>query len=108
VHAIKRELYREIVQIKKKRLVQVTRCTASQTVKSFYCGFQSQSKVKRYKRFHEPMVIKPADCRLATKTGKFKLNGKEYPFEMNVRWLVVINLVGSLDNNSNSKVGLIG
>jgi hypothetical protein len=29
-HAIERELYREIVQIKKEGLVQVTRCTASQ------------------------------------------------------------------------------
>jgi hypothetical protein len=29
VHAVERELYREIVQIKKERLVQVTRCTTS-------------------------------------------------------------------------------
>jgi hypothetical protein len=29
VHAIERELYGEIVQIKKERLVQVTRCTAT-------------------------------------------------------------------------------
>jgi hypothetical protein len=34
VHAIERELYGEIVQIKKERLVQVTRCTATQTIKS--------------------------------------------------------------------------
>jgi hypothetical protein len=40
VHAIERELYGEIVQIKKERLVQVTRCTATQTIKSVYCGFQ--------------------------------------------------------------------
>jgi hypothetical protein len=42
VHAIERELYGEIVQIKKERLVQVTRCTATQTIKSTYCGFQSR------------------------------------------------------------------
>jgi hypothetical protein len=42
VHAIERELYGEIVQIKKERLMQVSRCTASQTVRSFYCGFQSR------------------------------------------------------------------
>ena len=36
VHAIERELYGEIVQIKKERLVQVTRCTATQTVKSVW------------------------------------------------------------------------
>ena len=39
VHAIERELYvGEITQIKKKRLVQITKCTASQTVKSSCCG----------------------------------------------------------------------
>jgi hypothetical protein len=42
VHAIERELYGEILQIKKERLVQVTRCTATQTIKSVYCGFQSR------------------------------------------------------------------
>jgi hypothetical protein len=36
VHSIERELYGEIVQIKKERLVQVTRCMARQTVKR--CG----------------------------------------------------------------------
>jgi hypothetical protein len=43
--------------------------------------------------------------RLAAKTGKFTLNGKEYPFEMNVRRSVIVNLVGGLDNN-NCEVGL--
>ncbi len=39
VHAIERELYvGEITQIKKKRLVQITKCTASQMVKSSCCG----------------------------------------------------------------------
>jgi hypothetical protein len=69
VHAIERELYGEIVQIKKERLVQVTRCTATQTIKSTYCWFQSRSGPERYKKFHEPIVIEPADCRLAAKTG---------------------------------------
>jgi hypothetical protein len=43
VHAIEQELYREIVQIKKELLVQVTRCTGSQTIKLAYFGFQSRS-----------------------------------------------------------------
>jgi hypothetical protein len=94
------------VQIKKERLVQVTRCTASQTVKSAYCGFQSRSGVERYDKFHDPIVIEPADRRLAAKTGRFKLNGKDYPFEMNVRRSVIVNLVGGLDNNGNCEVGL--
>ncbi len=32
VHAIERELYGEIVQIKKEWLAQVTRCTTTQTI----------------------------------------------------------------------------
>ncbi len=51
------------MQIKKERLVQVTRCTASQTVKSTYCGFQSHSGPERYDKFRDPTVIEPADCR---------------------------------------------
>jgi hypothetical protein len=47
VHAIERELYGEIVQIKKERLVQVTRCTASQTIKSAYCEIQSRLGMER-------------------------------------------------------------
>ncbi len=106
VHAIERELYGEIVQIKKERLVQVTRCTATQTIKSVYCGFQSRSGPERYAKFHNLIVIEPADCRLAAKTGRFKLNGKDYPFEMNVRRSIIVDLMGGLDNNGNCEVGL--
>ncbi len=55
VHAIEWEPYGEIVQIKKEWLVQVTRCMASQTVKSAYCWFQSRSGVERYDKFHEQL-----------------------------------------------------
>jgi len=106
VHAIERELYGEIVQIKKERLVQVTRCTATQTIKSVYCGFQSHSGPERYAKFHDPIVIEPADCRQAAKTGRFKLNGKDYPFEMNIRRAIIVDLVGGLDNHGNCEVGL--
>ncbi len=106
VHAIERELYGEIVQIKKERLVQVTRCTATQTIKSVYCGFQSRLGPERYAKFHDPIVIEPADCRQAAKTGRFKLNGKDYPFKMNVRRAIIVDLVGGLDNNGNCEVGL--
>ncbi len=104
MHAFERELYGEIVQIKKERLVQVTRCTATQTIKSTYCGFQSRSGPERYAKFHDP--IEPANCRQAAKTGRFKLGGKDYPFEMNVRRSVIVDLVGGLDNNGNCEVGL--
>jgi hypothetical protein len=106
VHAIERELYGEIIQIKKERLVQVTRCTATQTIKSVYCGFQSRSGPERYAQFHDPIVIEQADCRMAAKTGRFKLNGKDYPFEMNVRRAIIVDLVGGLDNDGNCEVGL--
>jgi hypothetical protein len=43
---------------------------------------------------------------MAAKTGRFKLNGKDYPFEMNVRRAVIVDLVGGLDNNGNCEVGL--
>jgi hypothetical protein len=106
VNVIERELYGEIVQIKKERLVQVTRCTAMQTIKSVYCGWQSRTVPERYAIFHNPIVIEPADCRMAAKTGRFKLNGKDYPFKMNVRKAVIVDLVGSLDNYGNCEVGL--
>jgi hypothetical protein len=96
VHAIERELYGEIVQIKKERLVQVTRCTATQTIKSVYCGWQIRTGPEQYAKFHDPIVIEPADCRMAAKTGRFKLNGKDYPFEMNVRRAVIVDLIGGL------------
>jgi hypothetical protein len=106
VHAIERELYGEIVQIKKERLVQVTRCTATQTIKSMYWGFQSRSGPELYTKFHDPNVIEPADCRQAAKTGRFKLGRKDYLLEMNVRRMVIVDLVGGLDNNGNCEVGL--
>jgi hypothetical protein len=56
VHAIERELYGEIMQIKKEGLVQVTRCTATQTIKSTYSEFQSLSGPEGYEKFHDPIV----------------------------------------------------
>ncbi len=106
VHAIERELYGEIVQIKKEQLVQVTRCTATQTIKSVYCGFQSRSGPERYAKFHDLIGIEPVDSRQAAKTGWFKLNRKDYPFEMNVRRSAVVDLMGGMDNDGNCEVGL--
>ncbi len=86
--------------------MQGTRCTATQTIKSVYCGLKSRSGPERYAKFHDPIVIEPADSRMATKTGRFKLNGKEYLFEMNVRRAIIVDLVGGLDNDGNCEVGL--
>jgi hypothetical protein len=106
VHAIERELYGEIVQIKKERLVQVTRCTATETVVTRHCGWQSHSGPGRYAKFHDPITIEPAECRQAVKTGHLKLRGKDHPFEMNVRKGVSVELVGGLDEYGNCRVGV--
>jgi hypothetical protein len=75
-------------------------------VKLAYCRFQSGMGVERCDKFRNPIVIEPADCHLAAKTWRFKINGRDNPFEMNVRRLVIVNLVGGLDNNNNCEVGL--
>jgi hypothetical protein len=41
-------------------------------------------------------VIEPADRRLAARRGRFNLGGKDYLFEMNIRRLVIFNLLGVL------------
>ncbi len=101
VHAIEWELYGEIVQIKKEQSRRRT-----ETIKTAHCGWQSHSGPERYAKFHDPITIEPADCRLAAKTGRFKLHGKEHPFEMNVRQGVTVDLVGGLDNYGNCRVGV--
>jgi hypothetical protein len=57
-------------------------------------------------KFHDPIVIELADCKQAAKTGWFKLNGKDYLFEMNVRRAIIVDLGGGLDNDGNCEVGL--
>ena len=49
-HEIERTLFGEIVQMKKERLVQVTRCVVFETITSQYCGWQSRAGVVRYLR----------------------------------------------------------
>jgi hypothetical protein len=104
VLAIEQELYREIVQMEKERVVQVTGCTAAQTIESFYCIFCC-ARVKRNKKF-QSIVIELAHFKLAAKTGKFKINRKAYPFEMIVRRSVIVNLIGGLNNNGNCEIRL--
>ena len=74
VHAIERDLQGEIVQIKKERLVQVTRCQVFETVTSQFCGFQSRAGVVRYLKFRELLTIEPVDCRISAKISRIKIN----------------------------------
>jgi hypothetical protein len=85
-----------MVQIKKEQLVHVTRCMATQRVKSTFCKLQIRSGPEQYAKFHNPIVIEPADRRLAARRGRFNLGGKDYLFEMNIRRLVIFNLLGVL------------
>jgi hypothetical protein len=105
VHAVERDLHGEIVQIKKERLVQVTKCTVFETITSTFCGFQSRAGVPRYVKFRTPLTIKPSDCRLSAKLGRIKINGKEHPFEMGVKTDFSVYLVGGLDAQGNCEVG---
>jgi hypothetical protein len=105
VHAIERDLHGEIVQIKKERLVQVTKCILFKTITSTFCGFQSRSGVPRYVKFRTPLTIEPSDCRLSARLGRIKINGKEHPFEMGVKTDFSVYLVGGLDAQGNCEVG---
>jgi hypothetical protein len=80
VHAIERALQGKIFQIKKERMVQVTRCAVFPTITLQYCGFQSHARVRRSAEYRQPLTIEPTDCRHAA-----KINGKEHPFKMGVR-----------------------
>ncbi len=105
VHAIERDLHGEIVQIKKERLVQVTKCIVFQTITTTYCGFQSGAGVPRYVKFRTPLTIEPSDCRISAKLGKIKISGKEHPFEMDVKTDFSVYRVGGLDAQGNCEVG---
>jgi hypothetical protein len=74
-----------------------------------YSNADDQVSVLRISEPFGPRAVRgtePADCRMAAKTGRFKLNGKYYPFEMTVRRSIIVDLVGDLDNNGNCEVGL--
>ncbi len=105
VHAIERDLHGEIVQIKKERLVQVTKCIVFQTITSTFCRFQSRAGVPRYVKFRTPLTIEPSDCTLLAKLGKIKINGKEHPFGMGIKTYFSVYLVGGLDVQGNCEVG---
>jgi hypothetical protein len=57
LHAVERYLQGEIVQIKKERLVQVTRCQVYETITSQYCGWHSRAGVVWYLKFRERITI---------------------------------------------------
>jgi hypothetical protein len=76
-HELERNLEGEIVQLKKERLIHTTRCQVYETIQSQFCGFQSRAGATRYIKMREALNVEPADCRLAEKMGRIKINGKE-------------------------------
>jgi hypothetical protein len=68
-HVVERMLHGEIVQMKRERLIRITRCHVVESLMSQYCGWQSGAGVVRYKKFREPYTVEPSACRHANKTG---------------------------------------
>jgi hypothetical protein len=66
---VERMLHGEIVQMKRERLIRITRCHVVESLMSQYCGWQSGAGVVRYKKFREPYTVEPSACRHANKTG---------------------------------------
>jgi hypothetical protein len=53
----------------------------------------------------EALNVEPADCRLAEKTGKLKINGKEQKVQIGVSMSFHTYLKGGVDINNNCEVG---
>jgi hypothetical protein len=52
----------EIMQMKRERLIRITRCHVVESVMSQYCGWQSRAGVMRYLKFREPYTVEPSAC----------------------------------------------
>ncbi|MFN9904546.1 MAG: hypothetical protein ACK56F_00285, partial [bacterium] len=56
-HVVERMMHGEIVQMKRERLIRITRCHVVESVMSQYCGWQSRAGVVRYLKFREPYTV---------------------------------------------------
>jgi hypothetical protein len=81
-HVVERMMHGEIVQMKRERLIRITRCHVVESVTSQYCGWQSRAGVVRYLKFREPYTVEPSACRHANKTGMIVINKKSWPVQM--------------------------
>ena len=88
------------MQLKKERLIHTTRCQVYETIQSQYCGFQSRAGATRYLKMREALNVEPADCRLAERTGKIKINGKEQVIQIGVSTSFHTYLKGGVDINN--------
>jgi hypothetical protein len=104
-HVVERMLHGEIVQMKRERLIRITRCHVVESIMSRYCGWQSQAGVVRYLKFREPYTVEPSACRHANKTGMIVINKKSWPVQMGAVGSYSDYLEGSLDLGHNCQVG---
>jgi hypothetical protein len=94
-----------IVQLKKERLIHTTRCQVYETIQTQFCGFQSRAGATRYIKLREALNMEPANCRLAEKTRRIKINGKEQVIQIGVSTSFHTYLKGGVDINNNCEVG---
>jgi hypothetical protein len=78
-HVVERMMHGEIVQMKRERLIRITRCHVVESVTSQYCGWQSRAGVVRYLKFREPYTVEPSACRHANKTGMIVITRRAGP-----------------------------
>ncbi len=104
-HVVERMLHGEIVQMKRERLIRITRCHVVESIMSQYCGWQSRAGVVRYLKFCKPYTVEPSACRHANKTGMIVINKKSWPVQMGAVWSYSDYLEGSLDLGHNCQVG---
>jgi hypothetical protein len=104
-HVVERMLHGEIVQMKRERLIRITRCHVVESIMSQYCGWQSRAGVVRYLKFREPYTVEPSACRHANKTGMIVINKKSWPVQMGAVRSYSDYLEGSLDLGHNCQVG---
>jgi hypothetical protein len=94
------------VQLKKEHLIHTTRCQVYEPIQSQFCGFQSRAEVLWYIKLREALNIEPADCRLAERTNKIKINGKEHNIQIGISKSFHTYLRGGVDIGNNCEVGM--
>ncbi len=58
-------------------------CQETQSVLSFMCGLDGQTKMVKYEKFRQPCEIQPAACWGALESGKLKVGEVEHSAAMN-------------------------
>jgi hypothetical protein len=104
-HVVERMLHGEIVQMKRERLIRITRCHVVEFIMSQYCGWQSRAGIVRSLKFREPITVEPSACRHANKTGMIVINKKSWTVQMGAIRSYSDFLEGSLDLGHNCQVG---